>query len=45
MRQSLSRILNVTPERCDELVNDMRKEMLEYETFVPTTRVYGRKNI
>jgi len=41
--QPLSKILNITPERYDELIDDVRKEMPEYETFARTTRVYGRK--
>ena len=45
LRHPLSKILNITPERIDELIDEMRKEMPEYETFARTTRVYGRKKI
>ena len=41
----ISKVLNITPERCDELLDDMRKELSEYETSTRTTRVYGRKKI
>ena len=43
LRQPFSRVMNITPERFDELVDDMRKEMPEYESFAQSTRVYGRK--
>lgn len=45
LRQQLLNILNITPEGYDGLIDDMRKEMPEYETFTQTTRVYGRKKI
>ena len=45
LKHPLSKILNITPERFDELIDEMRKEMPEYESFTRTTRVYGRKKI
>ncbi len=37
--------MNISSEDYDKLAEDLKKELVEYETFNQLTHVYGRKNI